>query len=269
VVSEAVDVNELNIWGEPKPQKIKATPGLRHIVTGIFGAVVLPIIPAIVVGTSLVMKNVSDLTDSAKINQELTHALSTGSLVIIMLVLTWIGLLSPVLWAGRKIVGGWRAMIGWKFAWKKDILIALAFAVSMRLVEHIVTVILGSNGIDTHKFSNGGLLDAGGSKWIVVLALAASIGAPIAEEVFFRGLVLKVTMRRFGKYVGVAVSSVLFGLMHMQGSLSASIYMGLSTAIIGVGLALLVLRTGRLGTSILSHGAFNASAVLLAVIGWS
>ena len=94
---------------------------------------------------------------------------------------------------------------------------------------------------------------------VVLLFLMVAVGAPIAEEIFFRGLLLRALKKRFGTVVAVAGSSVVFGATHFQ----ALQFPALAAA--GVVFAMLVVLTDRLGPAIVAHMAFNAATVALLV----
>ena len=98
---------------------------------------------------------------------------------------------------------------------------------------------------------------------VVLLIVLVVIGAPIAEELFFRGLLLRALEKRFDTTVAVIVSSVVFGITHFQ----ALQFPALTAA--GVVFALLVVRTDRLGPAIVAHMAFNAATVSVLVWGGS
>jgi len=101
------------------------------------------------------------------------------------------------------------------------------------------------------------LADRFGGAWgAVLLVVMVCIAAPVAEEVLYRGLLLRSLQRRVGTTWAVVVSSLVFGAMHLQ----FVQFPGL--ALFGLVAALLVVRTGRLGTSILAHVAFNAVTVV-------
>jgi membrane protease YdiL (CAAX protease family) len=91
----------------------------------------------------------------------------------------------------------------------------------------------------------------------VLLVLAA--GAPLVEELFFRGLLLRSLLGRIPTAAAIGVSAVLFALAHFE----AVQFAGL--ALFGAVLGYLAWRTGRLGPSIGAHVAFNAAAVLSVV----
>jgi membrane protease YdiL (CAAX protease family) len=99
---------------------------------------------------------------------------------------------------------------------------------------------------------------------LAVLAPFLVIGAPLVEELFFRGLVVRSLAPRGGPVLAVAGSSVLFGLVHFQTGMGAASDAALMCAIgaFGLLLALLAVRTGRLGPSLVAHATFNAVTVI-------
>ena len=96
--------------------------------------------------------------------------------------------------------------------------------------------------------------DGFGSVMVVILVV---IGAPIVEELFWRGLVLRSFERRFGPVVAVVASGVLFGLAHTNNPLGMP-----GLILFGMFLGYLAVRTGRLGAPILAHMAFNTVTVV-------
>jgi len=94
---------------------------------------------------------------------------------------------------------------------------------------------------------------------IVLLVLIVGLAAPIVEEIFYRGLVFRSLENRFGLWPGIVGSAVLFGASHFQGLQFPAL-----TAL-GVVLAYLTHRTGRLGPAIIAHMAFNLVTVVFLV----
>jgi membrane protease YdiL (CAAX protease family) len=92
-----------------------------------------------------------------------------------------------------------------------------------------------------------------------VLVLLLAVGAPLVEELFFRGLLLRALLGRTPPSVAVVASALLFALAHFE----AAQFAGL--AAFGVVLAVLAWRTGRLTLGIGAHAAFNTVAVLSVV----
>jgi membrane protease YdiL (CAAX protease family) len=89
------------------------------------------------------------------------------------------------------------------------------------------------------------------------------VGAPIIEELFFRGLIQTRLVGRFGTVAGIGITSVLFGAAHLIGW-AGPISLVYALSIAGAGVALGTMRhlTGRLGTSMMAHSFFNAQALL-------
>jgi len=97
---------------------------------------------------------------------------------------------------------------------------------------------------------------------LLLALLVTAVAAPICEETFFRGMVLRLLEQRLPFWLAVALSSLAFGLAHASpaislASLPAFVYMG-------VVLALVYARTARLSNPMLLHGLNNAFVTLLA-----
>ena len=86
--------------------------------------------------------------------------------------------------------------------------------------------------------------------WGVVLA-------PVLEELFFRGILLRKIERAAGTVPAVLITSLLFGLYH--GNLSQ----GIAAAAAGLALGLAYVRTDALLVSVVMHAAVNTAAFLL------
>jgi hypothetical protein len=91
---------------------------------------------------------------------------------------------------------------------------------------------------------------------VVLLVLIVGVGAPIVEEIFYRGLLQRSLIRRVGPGWGIALASVLFGAAHIQPLQFPAL--ALAGALFGV----LAYRYGRLGPAIAAHMVFNLTAVI-------
>lgn len=91
----------------------------------------------------------------------------------------------------------------------------------------------------------------------VVLVLVVVIGAPIVEELMYRGLLQGAFTRRLNDVVGVVIVAAWFALVHFR----PVEYPGLF--LFGLVLGTCALRTRRLGMSVLTHMAFNATGLIL------
>ncbi len=92
--------------------------------------------------------------------------------------------------------------------------------------------------------------------WLL-FALLVGILAPVVEELFYRGLLLKaLEKRRMPVWAAVLVSSIIFAGMHMQ----TLQFPGL--LLVGLVAGTLAAITGRLGPSIWLHIGFNMTTVV-------
>jgi membrane protease YdiL (CAAX protease family) len=103
---------------------------------------------------------------------------------------------------------------------------------------------------------------------IAALAAAACIGAPIFEELFFRGIVQSVLTRNLGGGAAIVAQTFLFGLAHLQlgmTSTEAIVRVG-SIGVVGLFLGWLRRRTGRLGAGMVAHSTYNLIVVLVTIL---
>jgi membrane protease YdiL (CAAX protease family) len=98
---------------------------------------------------------------------------------------------------------------------------------------------------------------ATGALGVVLLVLIVGVGAPIVEEIFYRGLVQGSLVRRLGPVWGIGIASAIFGLVHFQ------LLQLPALALAGVLFGVLAYRSGRLGPAIVAHVVFNMTAVVV------
>lgn len=89
----------------------------------------------------------------------------------------------------------------------------------------------------------------------VMLILMVGILAPVFEEIFYRGLVLRSVEKRLGVNWGIAISSLAFGLSHMNLAIPGLVVFGVVVAVVTV-------RSGRLGPAIAIHIGFNLTTAI-------
>jgi membrane protease YdiL (CAAX protease family) len=174
----------------------------------------------------------------------------------------WIGLGGGVIYAARtKGSGSVEADFGLRTRWRTDIVVGLVAGLGSQYglvpllywpferADPSLRRRLENQAKDVTRAAHGGLQ-------ITLLFLFLAIGAPLIEELFFRGLLLRSLRRSFGPAVAIVGSAVVFGLAHFELlQLPALIVFGL---VLGV----LAERTGRLGPGIVAHAAFNAATVI-------
>ena len=102
---------------------------------------------------------------------------------------------------------------------------------------------------------------ADGLLGVALLVLIVGVGAPIVEEIFWRGLLQRSLVRAVGPAWGIGVTSVAFGAAHF-GLLQIP---GLAAA--GLLFGVLAHRAQRLGPAIACHLVFNLTAVVVLLVG--
>jgi exosortase E/protease (VPEID-CTERM system) len=178
----------------------------------------------------------------------ISHALSAD--FEFLYPLRFVGALAA-LWVYRRSY----AALDWRCTWRAPLVGALVFALWA-----------AAAAVMTHPAGAPPALEAlsppTAAIWIVCRVLAAVFTVPIAEELAYRGYLLRrlsgpqfeTVPLSHARWPAVAVSSAAFGLMH--GAL------WLPGILAGFAYGALAVRTGRLGESIVAHGTTNA---LLAV----
>lgn len=94
--------------------------------------------------------------------------------------------------------------------------------------------------------------------WLVVLSIV--ILAPIAEEVFFRGVVFNAWLREGGRRWAFVGSSILFAIIHISVVALVPIFL------LGLALAWIYQRTGNLLAPIAMHATVNGISVAFALL---
>jgi uncharacterized protein len=100
------------------------------------------------------------------------------------------------------------------------------------------------------------LYDSADGVWLVALIFIVVVGAPVVEELLYRGLLQGAFERRVHEAVAVVVVAVWFALIHFR----PVEYPGL--LVIGLVLGTCALLTRRLGMGIVAHAAFNATGLV-------
>jgi hypothetical protein len=101
------------------------------------------------------------------------------------------------------------------------------------------------------------LVDSAHGVWIAALVLIVVVGAPVVEELTYRGLLQGAFVRRVHPIAGVCVVAAWFAIIHFR----PVEYPGLF--VFGLVLGGCALATRRLGMSVCAHVAFNATGLVM------
>ncbi len=102
-------------------------------------------------------------------------------------------------------------------------------------------------------------LDSGGPISLAVILFAVCLGAPIAEELFFRGYLQTRLAARHGPVLGILITAFFFGLIHMD-PVQSPFAFGF-----GIYLGIIAYRSRSIFPTIFAHAFSNTCAVLLSL----
>lgn len=175
----------------------------------------------------------------------------------------WVGfVVFPVLWSRRH--GGPAQLLGLRARWV-DLPLGLAVGLGSTAVAALASsLVLDAGQQDDLESKARTIVDrASGPVAAVVLVIVLCVLTPLAEEIFFRGLLFRSLHRVTGLAISVLCAGAVFGLVHFDPAPAAVVAMQLGLlALFGAALCLLVHRTGRLAAAIVAHAAFNAVTVI-------
>ncbi len=172
----------------------------------------------------------------------------------------WIGGLTVLSrWKGR---GSLRADFGFALdisAWWAVFLGMGVMLVGSVLVSPIAHLVGGQQTVVKD------LENASGATRAALAAVALFI-APVAEELLFRGLLLRSLRRRFTPAVAIGIQAIVFAAVHPIGSPTlGDLAVVPALALMGTISGILATRRGDLSASILMHIGFNLITTTLSV----
>lgn len=219
-------------------------------------AIVLLLVLVLVLAGVLTAPFGSDATALLLGEGELTL---TGAVVLLvatqvsLLLVSWLLVFRPRAlagwpsWSGPNPGGALRSGAGWGLvAW-----------IGALVVSAGVVAVLERLGLDVDPQAAERALDLV-DPWLAVLAMV--ILAPIAEELFFRGVVFNAWLREGGRAWAYLGSATLFAVIHL------SLVAVLPIFLLGLALAWIYRRTGNLLAPIAMHATVNGLSVGIALL---
>ncbi len=180
----------------------------------------------------------------------------------------WVGFGGAVIVASRRHgTGSLTKDFGLSRPTGNDLWTGLAGGTISRLFPLLILVIIvvAGQGFGTPNGTSPevlGTTPSGLTSWIVVILLSV-VGAPIIEELFFRGLIQGAFTRRVGAVPAIFVTAVFFSLAHIT---SEGVFAPIVLFPAALVLGYLRYKTGRLAAGMVAHAFFNASLFLLFLI---
>lgn len=248
-----------------RPGRVRPWWGIGDVLLGVPVVLVAAMIGTIIglavdlaSGTSF--DEMADTLDSAS-----GAAVAPSALLVFGLLAQQVGqAVWPVIvskWKGLGVVRDWRLIFHWSdvpIGFGAALLAAGAAALAAFGAEALVDLADQADA-DNTQF----LRDAEGSVWFWPIVAAVIFGAPLSEELFFRGLCLRAFEKRGGPILAVVGSTLLFTLPHYAGgSLAGTVVLFAAIGSVGLVLAIVTLVVNRLWPAIFAHILFNGMGVL-------
>lgn len=151
------------------------------------------------------------------------------------------------LWAFRNSYGS----LDWRFSWRGVLMGIAVFGVWAALARFATTPAAAPSELAQ-------LPGAPRAAWIACRAAAAIITVPIAEELAYRGFLMRRIVRadfeslslRAVPWTAVLISAIVFGITHGR--------LWIAGILAGLGFGALAVRTGKIGESVAAHATTNA-----------
>lgn len=174
----------------------------------------------------------------------------------------WLGFLGGPLYAAWRKGTSLKVDFGFTARWS-DVPIGLAIGVAVQALfvpafYWVLFKILGQEydvSAQARELTDKATSPAG----VVLLLLLVGVGAPVFEELFFRGLSQRAIAKRFGPIAGIVLAAFFFAFAHAQSLQFPALFM------FGLLLGTIAYRTGRLGMAIFAHMGFNLTAAVTLV----
>jgi hypothetical protein len=180
----------------------------------------------------------------------------------------WVGFLGAVVFATR--INGTRSLardFGLSWPRWKDVWTGLSGGIVGRMIPtlFLVLVVLGTNGFGRSNSVAPKVLGStpdGTTGWVIVIILTV-IGAPVVEELFFRGLIQGAFSRRVGAVPAIFITALIFSFAHLA---NEGPFAPIELFPVALVLGYLRHRSGRLAPGMVAHATFNATLFLLFLV---
>jgi membrane protease YdiL (CAAX protease family) len=173
----------------------------------------------------------------------------------------WAGLLGvPILATrtkGNGLVADLHLRARWQDLWNGAAVGTALQLIAVPLIYWPLLHLLGKHPSDLEGPARDLTDRANGTVGVVLLILIVGVGAPIIEEIFYRGLCQGALMKRgLPPAAAIAITAVVFGLSHGE------LLQLPALVAFGAAAGYLAHRSGRLGPGIAAHVAFNMVTVI-------
>jgi len=241
-------------WAPASPAPAATLPAARSDITGGWIAILGYVGAA---GLSLVFQSVGSALG--------VRPLTAPSLLLGVLGL-WAGLFMAAYIVSHRRPGGSMTDLGLRIPTTTEIRLGIATGLTGFIIAIQVAAMLHALFPD-----DGGTLFVAAKPdlaLVLTFGLIACVGAPIIEELFFRGVVQPVMMNNLGVNYGIVAQAMLFAGAHFALGMTfnqAAVKCG-TIFVLGLFLGWLRVRTGRLGAGMIAHATNNTIVIALTLL---
>lgn len=183
-------------------------------------------------------------------------ALETFGVVVPMQSL---GVFAAVAFLARRRTG-WREVLAARIEWGDWVGVPIGIGLEIGLAIVLFAIVQGLNrSVPEQQVVDLAAGSVGATEWSLMVVSLLVIG-PLAEEVMFRGVLLRTLFARYGTVAAVWWSAAAFAALHLLDP--KAVYLAPLLLILGVVMGYQALSTGRLGRSYMIHVGFNLVTVV-------
>jgi hypothetical protein len=210
-----------------------------------------------------VVVSVAVMSISGTSSNDATDSPTTWVLTLSALGL-WLPFVFMLRWVARRADTDFRQYFGMRFA-KTDWL-GIPFGIFCQVVlMNVVNWPLNKwfpNTFNPQRIETRArdMVDAAHGAWFIVLFLIVVVGAPLVEELVYRGFIQGGLQTQLGSTWALIIAAAWFTVVHLE----PIEFPGLFAFAIVLGLC--YKRTRRIGLSVVTHLAFNATGLLLVAL---
>lgn len=249
----------LNFVVPPRPLR----PRFRDVAIGIWLYFQIGSLAVLVFGWSTIWAGVRGELRGTQLQLALQEPRAWAIFASVLFELYWVSRLVMVRGSGSFAID-----LGLKF---KVVDLGFGFAawvliyLGSLVLDHFVFPYILPTADDAGPFSRVGEYSGMSPLAKAVVLMTIGLLVPFAEEMMFRGVLLKACSRWMGPIVGILVSSAFFGYLHAEVWVAPQIAHAIWAAWAGVVFATLRVGTDRLGPGIVAHAIQNSIVVGLAL----
>jgi membrane protease YdiL (CAAX protease family) len=240
-------------WMAFDHQRPRPRWGIPDVLLGLLAGVVVSVIFAVV--AAVLTGEAGTLADGS--------SSGAGATVIAGMVGQWVGMVGYLVFASKvKGQGTLRDDFGLRWNGWADIALGIGVGLgSIIAIGIVISAVASMFGTDPGTNTDRILDSAGSDTGRYILVAFASFGAPVVEELYFRGLALRAFERRLGPALGIVMSTLVFAVLHYQsGTAGETVSLLAGIFVLGAIFAAVVRWRGTLVVSMTAHMTLNLTS---------